>query len=67
LIVNQRGRAVNPRYSLQEPVAMSVPARLRCYEQKALHVSQRPREIVAEFGKVAVPKSASKFDRECKR
>ncbi len=42
-------------------------ARLRRYEQKALHVSQLPREIVAEFGKLVVPKSASKFDREYQR
>ncbi|MGQ0835916.1 MAG: type II toxin-antitoxin system Phd/YefM family antitoxin [Gammaproteobacteria bacterium] len=39
-------------------------ARLRRYEQKALHVSQLPKEIIDELGKVQIPKAASKFDRE---
>lgn len=39
-------------------------ARLRRYEQKAFHVSQLPREVIDEFGKVQIPKAASKFDRE---
>jgi prevent-host-death family protein len=39
-------------------------ARLRRYEQKAFHVTQLPREVVDEFGEVAVSEAASKFDRE---
>jgi len=39
-------------------------ARLRRYEQKAFHVSQLPREVIDELGKVRIPKAASKFDRE---
>lgn len=39
-------------------------ARLRRYEQKPLHVSQLPREVVDELGTVAVPEAASKFDNE---
>lgn len=42
-------------------------ARLRRYEQKAFHVSQLPRDIVDELGKVPAPKAASKFDREYER
>lgn len=42
-------------------------ARLRRYEQKALHVSQLSREVVDELGKVPGPKAASKFDREYER
>lgn len=41
-------------------------ARLSRYEQKALHVSQLPREVVDELGKVPLPKAAAKFDREYK-
>ena len=39
-------------------------ARLRRYEQKALHVSQLPPEVVDELGTVAIPKAASQFDHE---
>lgn len=39
-------------------------ARLRRYEQKALHVSQLPREVVDELGTVAVPEAAAQFDHE---
>lgn len=39
-------------------------ARLRRHEQKALHVSQLPREVVGELGSVEPPKAAAKFDRE---
>lgn len=42
-------------------------ARLRRYEQKALHVSQLPRDVIAELGKVPTPKAAAKFDREYQR
>jgi prevent-host-death family protein len=42
-------------------------ARLRRYEQKAFHVSQLPRDIVDELGKVSPSKAASKFDREYER
>lgn len=42
-------------------------ARLRRYEQKAFHVSQLPRDIVDDFGKVPTPKAALKFDREYER
>jgi prevent-host-death family protein len=39
-------------------------ARLRRYEQKALHVSQLPQGVIDELGTVAVPEEASKFDNE---
>lgn len=39
-------------------------ARLRRYEQKAFHVSQLPRNVVEELGKIQVPRAAAKFDRE---
>jgi prevent-host-death family protein len=39
-------------------------ARLRRYEQKTFHVSQLPREVVAELGSVKPPKAAEKFNRE---
>ena len=42
-------------------------ARLRRYEQKAFHVSELPVGVVNELGRVAIPKSASKFDREYKK
>jgi len=39
-------------------------AQLRRYEQKAFHVTQLPREVVDELGKVPIPEVASKFDDE---
>jgi len=39
-------------------------ARLRRYEQKALHVTQLPKEVVDELGTVALPEDASQFDHE---
>lgn len=39
-------------------------ARLRRYEQKALHVSQVPENVLQELGTVKTPKRAAKFDRE---
>jgi prevent-host-death family protein len=39
-------------------------ARLRRYEQKALHVSQLPQGVIDELGTVAIPEEASKFDNE---
>lgn len=39
-------------------------ARLRRYEQKALHVSQLPRKVVDELGTVAVPEADAQFDHE---
>ncbi len=39
-------------------------ARLRRYEQKAFHVSQLPREMVAELGSVAPPEAAERFNSE---
>jgi prevent-host-death family protein len=39
-------------------------ARLRRYEQKPLHVSQLPREVVDELGTLAPPEAASQFDHE---
>jgi prevent-host-death family protein len=39
-------------------------ARLRRYEQKPLHVTQLPKEVIDELGTVAVPEEASKFDHE---
>lgn len=42
-------------------------ARLRRFEQKALHVSELPRAVIDGLGKVPVPKGAAKFDREYKR
>ncbi|MGH8138281.1 MAG: hypothetical protein ACREVV_08820 [Steroidobacteraceae bacterium] len=33
-------------------------ARLRRYEQKAFHVSELPRNVVDELGRVAIPKAA---------
>jgi hypothetical protein len=38
---------------------------MRRYEQKALHVSELPLEIVDELGAVPVPGDASQFDHEC--
>jgi hypothetical protein len=42
-------------------------ARLRRYEPVAMHVSQLPRDVVDELGKVPTPKAAARFDREYKR
>jgi prevent-host-death family protein len=42
-------------------------ARLRRFEQQALHVSELPRAVIDRLGKVPIPKAAVKFDREYKR
>lgn len=42
-------------------------ARLSRYEQKALHVSELPPEVIAELGKAAIPAEASAFDHEYTR
>lgn len=42
-------------------------ARLRRYEQKPMHVSELPASVIDRLGKVAIPKAASKFDREYER
>lgn len=39
-------------------------ARLRRYEQKAFHVSQLSREVVAELGSVAPPEATERFNNE---
>jgi prevent-host-death family protein len=39
-------------------------ARLRRYEQRAFHVSQLPKEVVAELGQVAITEAANQFDDE---
>lgn len=38
--------------------------RLRRYEQRSFHVSQLPKEVVAELGHVAIPEAAKQFDDE---
>jgi prevent-host-death family protein len=42
-------------------------ARLRRYEQRAFHVSELPADVIDELGRVAIPKSSSKFNREYKK
>lgn len=42
-------------------------ARLRRYEQKALHVSELPANVVEELGTIATPKEAAKFNREYRK
>lgn len=42
-------------------------ARLRRYEQKALHVSELPAEVVEELGRIPVSKEAAKFNREYRK
>jgi len=62
----QRGPVIITNHGRDDVVLLAAEdyARLSRYEQKAFHVSQLPREVVAELGKVPVPKAATKFDRE---
>ena len=39
-------------------------ARLRRYEQKAMHVSELPAAVIDELGSREISKSAAKFDHE---
>ena len=62
----QRGPVIITNHGRDDVVLLAAEdyALLSRYEQKAFHVSQLPREVVDELGKVPVPKAASKFDRE---
>jgi prevent-host-death family protein len=42
-------------------------SRLRRYEQKALHVSELPANVLEELGTVPIPKEAASFNREYRK
>jgi PHD/YefM family antitoxin component YafN of YafNO toxin-antitoxin module len=65
----QREALVITNHGRDDLVLMAVQdyARLRRYEPQALHVSQLSRDVIAEFGSVAVSKAAEKYNREYKR
>jgi prevent-host-death family protein len=42
-------------------------ARLRRYEQKAMHVSELPDNVVEELGTDPMPKAAAKFNHEYRK
>jgi prevent-host-death family protein len=42
-------------------------ARLRRYEQRAFHVSELPRDVIAGLGKVKIPKAANEKARQRKK
>ncbi len=42
-------------------------ARLRRYEQKSLHVTELPADVIAELGTVPIPRAAAKFNREYRK